>query len=302
MPRRLLAVTLALSFVACAPAAQPRPGAVVQATEAPSNHVFMWRTQSATSVVNLLGSIHVGTAEMYPLDQRIERAFAASDALVLEINLDEEAEAEAALAFVELALLPQDEELDDQLDEQTRALLHARLEALAIPYENVQMFRPWFVAMTIEMKDMEDHGFSGELGIDRHFREQAVGRKEILELESVAEQTALFASLSQAAELDDLRMTLEGDGAGTQMLLQMAAQWRVGDTTLIEEEVEQTRVDYPEAYEALYASRNRKMTAKVEQYLRTNKDYFVVAGGAHMVGQEGIVELLRQHGHQVVQQ
>jgi uncharacterized protein YbaP (TraB family) len=305
--RRLLllwtCLWLALGPLGCAsaPPAAPR-GVVAEAAERPQHPVFMWRTQSATAVVYLLGSIHVGSKDMYPLDPRIEKAFADSDTLVLEIDLDENAEADAAAQFVQMALLPEGRSLDDELDDETRARLHTRLDALEIPYENVRMFRPWFVAMTLEMQAMQAQGFSGDYGVDRHFREKAVGKKRILELESVEEQAKLFAQLTTGEELDDLRMALQDDDPETAMLSELTAQWRSGNPKMILDEVEETRRDYPDAYEALYAARNRKMTDKIEGYLATNRRYFVVAGGAHMVGDEGIVELLEKRGHEVVQE
>jgi uncharacterized protein YbaP (TraB family) len=304
---RLLAlwtsVWLLLGPLGCTtpPAAEPR-GAVEEAEERPAHPVFLWRTESKTAVVYLLGSIHVGTPELYPLDPRIEKAFAQSDTLVLEIDLDEEAEAEAALAFVKMALLPEGRALDDELDAELRSLLHTRLDELGIPYGNVRMFRPWFVAMMLEMRALEAQGFTGEYGIDQHFRDRAVGKKQILELESVEEQAALFAALTEGAELEELRMALTSDDPEMNLVKELTEQWRLGKTELIAQEIEETRRDYPEAYEALYAGRNRKMTAKVEEYLKTNRRYFVVAGGAHMVGEEGIVELLRRRGHTVEQQ
>ena len=36
------------------------------------------------------------------------------------------------------------------------------------------------------------------------------------------------------------------------------------------------------------------MTKKIEAYLATDKTYFVITGAGHMVGAEGIVELLRK--------
>lgn len=301
-----LCLWLALWALGCAPRPPAEPSGAVSETaeivERAEHPVFMWRTESETAVVYLLGSIHVGSPDLYPLDPRIERAFADSDTLVLEIDLDEEAEAEAALAFVKMALLPEGRSLDDELDEQTQKLLHARLEQLGLPYENVRMFRPWFVAMMLEMRAMEEQGYSGEYGIDQHFRERAVGKKQILELESVEEQATLFAALTEDAEIDDLRMVLEESEPGADLLTELTDQWRVGNTELIEAEVEETRRDYPEAYEALYAGRNRRMVDKIQQYLTTERRYFVVAGSAHMVGEEGIVELLRAKGRQVTQQ
>jgi uncharacterized protein len=286
----------------CAPVKRQQSAAAVsQVSESAQHPVFMWRVASDSAVVHLLGSIHVGTKEMYPLDPRIEQAFTAADTLVLEIDLDEEAEAEAALAFVEMALLPKDQTISDLLDEETLKLLQARLLELGIPFENVEMFRPWFVGLTIEMKALEQRGYSGEYGIDQHFRARALNHKEILELESVQEQAALFASLTAEGQVDDLRMTLEGNPEEAN-LEALTAEWLLGKSDLIAAELATTRVDYPEAYEALYAGRNRKMVEKIEGYLKTSKRYFVVAGGAHMVGADGIVELLRARGRQVVQQ
>src|SRR5258708_34859742 len=70
---RLLAITLAMVAQPLAPLAS---GAPCQPT--------LWKLSSADSVVYLLGSIHLGLPEMYPLPQAIEAAFAASSVLLVE--------------------------------------------------------------------------------------------------------------------------------------------------------------------------------------------------------------------------
>ena len=38
--------------------------------------------------------------------------------------------------------------------------------------------------------------------------------------------------------------------------------------------------------------RNKNMTLKIEEYLKTEKTYFVIAGLAHYIGDDGIVRML----------
>ena len=52
-----------------------------------SQKCFLWRVQSKTSPVYLLGSIHIFKKENYPLNREIENAFDQSDILAVEANI-----------------------------------------------------------------------------------------------------------------------------------------------------------------------------------------------------------------------
>jgi uncharacterized protein YbaP (TraB family) len=58
--------------------------AVSQATKS-----FLWRVQSKTNTVFVLGSIHYLKKEVYPLNEKIEKAFDQADILVVEANIDD---------------------------------------------------------------------------------------------------------------------------------------------------------------------------------------------------------------------
>ena len=55
------------------------------------------------------------------------------------------------------------------------------------------------------------------------------------------------------------------------------------------------------AYEKLVYERNRNMAEKIEAYLKTKRTYLVIIGAAHLVGEKGIIEILRGKGYRVVQ-
>src|SRR5262245_18559517 len=56
---------------------------------AQSGRAFMWVAQSNTATGYLLGSLHAAQKDLYPLDQRIENAFAKSHTLVVEVDESE---------------------------------------------------------------------------------------------------------------------------------------------------------------------------------------------------------------------
>jgi uncharacterized protein YbaP (TraB family) len=43
------------------------------------------------------------------------------------------------------------------------------------------------------------------------------------------------------------------------------------------------------------------MVSKIEDYLRTGETHFVVVGAGHLLGEKGIINLLRQKGYQIEQ-
>jgi uncharacterized protein YbaP (TraB family) len=43
------------------------------------------------------------------------------------------------------------------------------------------------------------------------------------------------------------------------------------------------------------------MASRIEEFLRTKETYFIVVGAGHLVGNKGIIEILRGKGYQVEQ-
>ena len=54
---------------------------------APVKKAMFWKVSSKDNVVNLLGSIHAGSKEMYPLAKEIEAAFEESSTLAVEADI-----------------------------------------------------------------------------------------------------------------------------------------------------------------------------------------------------------------------
>ena len=58
---------------------------------------------------------------------------------------------------------------------------------------------------------------------------------------------------------------------------------------------------FPSLYKPLVIDRNRRWLPQVEELLKANDNSMVLVGALHLVGQGGLIELLRKKGYTVTQ-
>lgn len=286
--------------------AAPRPVTTSARTPARAvpapRHVFLWQTASSTSTVYLLGSIHVARPDLYPLPRVIDDAFAASDTLVLETDLDAASLLGASLRIVRHALLPLGDSLPKHLSPATYDKLCAHLKAHDLPSDAFDRFEPWFAAMALPALDAQKQGYSSDDGIDVHFRDLAEDKKRILSLEPIDSQVQLLLSLGQGDQERLLLGALDTD-EGVDDLDELFSLWKSGDAEAFAAFSMQDRTDpeRSELYRRFLFTRNENMSKTIETYLTERGTFFVIVGAAHLVGDGSIVDLLRHRGHRVEQ-
>jgi uncharacterized protein YbaP (TraB family) len=216
---------------------------------------------------------------------------------VLELALDEAAQLGAAQRMLELGRLEPGVRLADVVQPATWELLVKTQERRGGSLFGLRGFRPWFVALALTTQALESEGFSAEHGIDEHFRRSAEGRKRIIALETVEEQLQLFTGLSADAQEHLLLQTLgDIDQFGEQLDTAFGA-WSAGDGGGLEQLLlVPMRDEYPALFAELFTLRNRKMLTKLTEMAKQPGRYFVVVGAGHLVGRDGIVDLLRSQG------
>ena len=308
--KRLFLACLALVVLSqpSACAAQTTPEAVAAAepsvqTEQNGSH-FLWRVDFGNARVYLLGSIHLLDQSMYPLPPVMEEAFAESSALVLEADAGGEPN-ELGAKLQEAATYTDGLNLEAHLEPEDFARLEKSLRKYGIDIASLQLFRPWFASMVVGVSALMQMGFLPQYGIDMHFLEQAhLAGKPVLELESMEYQVQLFSKLSDQDQVLLLRETLEELDLLRGEFAEVVSAWRNGDIRALEAFGEEPSKKYPELDKldrVLVDERNAAMAEKIAGFLKTDRSYFVVVGAAHLVGERGIVALLRNRGYAVNQ-
>ena len=267
------------------------------------SRVFLWRIASPTVTVHLLGSVHVASQDIYPLDPRIESAFQRAQTLVLETSLDPAAQVQMGQKMAAAGIYPPGDSIDLHLDRETLGLLQQRLKTSGAPFTTLRSYRPWFVAVILVLDEMQRVGYHPQLGIDTYFAERAKDRKRVVGLETIDEQVALFSGMSDTLQEGMLKDALTKLDALGELMAKAQSQWRTGNAKAIDElMVAPMRKDFPDGFQRLFVDRNRKMATAIEGYLKTTGEYFVVVGSGHLIGPEGILDLLQTKGYVLVQQ
>ncbi len=276
---------------------------LVQEGVSQAKKTFLWKVQSKTSALYVLGSIHYLKKEMYPLNEKIENAFEKSDHLVVEANIND-AEKVDTQKLAENALYLDDETFEKHVSPQTYDLAKKELERLGVPLELAGKQKPWFLALTLASLEIVKLGFDPNYGIDRYFLTKAEGKKKILELESFDYQINLFCQLTEKEQELLLLYTLKDIKVVEQELNKLVNAWTSGDTKGVESIITRSLAEdniLSPIYEKLIYERNRNMVSKIEDYLKTKESYFVVVGAGHLVGKQGIIEILKGKGYLIEQ-
>jgi len=265
---------------------------------------FLWKVKSLSATVYILGSVHVAKADIYPLAPVIEKSFAGSSVLALEADPAKAKDDDLLQTMMASASYPQGESLKGHLSAKTYSLAEKEVEKIGLPMESFERTRPWFLAMTIESLEFMRLGFDPANGIDVHFAAEAAGKKRIVELESFAYQIRMLNGFSDRDQELFLLFTLEDLTNLRESTDEMMRAWRSGDAKSMEVLLTRPINETPQLrpiMDKIYYRRNVEMSDKIGQFLRNRDTVFVVVGAAHLVGKEGIIEILRGKGYTVEQ-
>jgi uncharacterized protein YbaP (TraB family) len=201
----------------------------------------------------LFGTIHVGRDGIYPLDPVVSRALLDSKALVIELDIREDAAFQLALA--RHGRYADGDRIQNHL---TPATLQKTVTALAragYSLQSVQHYKPWLIANLLVGAELDLHGFQRSQAVEYALLAAAQKQeKTVRELESADYQLSLFDSLSA--------------GFMNRVLL---------------------------------GKRNPEMAANIERIMQQDQVAFVGVGLLHLVGENGLPQLLKRRGYLVEQ-
>ena len=87
-----------------------------------------------------------------------------------------------------------------------------------------------------------------------------------------------------------------------ELMDEMVQAWRVGNNAELEELfVAEMRSEAPALYDTLLLQRNLKWIPLIDQMLLDGDTEFVLVGSAHLVGEDGLLELLAKKGYEIRQ-
>ena len=289
-------LVLLLTFLGAAHAqvaAQPQPK---------PRRFFMWKATSPATTLYLVGSIHVGDKSMYPLPPEVESAFAAAKVLTVEINIKHMDQFKTMELIQKNGMYTGDDSLSKHISAETSAALDDFCGKHNLPRATVEKLKPWVVAVTIAALSWRKAGEDPSLGIDMHFLDESKPPQRIDELETLESQLSLFVNATEEEQQALLSSSLKQGDRMAEMIKQIQAAYLSGDPDQLKKIMDQEADTGSKSLtKKLLNDRNLTMAARLEEYLKNKEQVFVVVGAAHIVGDKGIVRLLRDKGYKVEQ-
>ena len=250
------------------------------------NKSFIWEISSEANSIYLLGSIHVASPDIYPLDSAIENAFELADNLVVEVDITQVDEMYTLQLIMDYGTYPPGETLQAHISADLYTEVAEQFD-FGIATLNLDSFRPWVVVTLLEQLQMQELGYNPEHGIDLHFINQAVDSgKDIIELETADFQIALISALP-----DELMILMLEDLVANPMTREIGDSlfeaWEDGDAAAMETLAFAALDEEPllePYYDVLIYARNVTMAETIEGFLAD--DDFVVAEKHDAGGQQ----------------
>ena len=288
---RLVALVILIAIALAGPAA---------AADGP---LFLWTAQRDGARIDLLGSVHAGQSGWYPLDERIEAAFAAADTVACELNVTDPAVAmTVATLAMQQGMYPPDESLQANVSAETWQRLTA-VEGLPVPPSYLDRMRPGLAATMVAQAYLARAGLDPEQGIDRHLLTRATeAGRPVVDLETAEQQVALLMGPDAVIDAKMLEEALaESPEAMLEIMDDLVAAWRAGDPAAMDTAYREQWSDdasMQQFHQEMLVSRNRGMA---EGLAHRRGRWFVVVGALHLCGDDGVPALLAEAGWTVTQ-
>ena len=270
-------------------------------TTSPKHCLWLVKTPQNKNVY-LLGSLHVLKSEAYPLAKTITEAYRQSQKVVFETDLAALADPETQGDMITMGLYPEGQTLFQNISDEMRRALKKKMTNLEMKLEHFARFKPWFMAVSLTLMELQRLGFSIEYGIDVHFYGKAtIDNKEIGFLEPVDFQFELLGKMNVQDQNAFLGQTLKDLDIAAQMADDMLKYWKKGDADNLYALLFKSFEDYPQIENRLIGQRNLQWVNKIEEMMVEDKNIIVIVGAGHLIGPGSVVALLKQKGYSVKQ-
>jgi uncharacterized protein YbaP (TraB family) len=262
----------------------------------------LWELHGKHNTVYLLGSIHVLRPSDYPLAPAVLKAYGDAKALFMEVDLSQIDSIKMQTELLASARLPEGKTLPDIMGDQRYKRAQALAQQVGVDLGIFDAFAPWFAAEAISQLQLQQLGFQPKSGVEMFFLDKArADGKSVAGLETIHDQIALFDAMSMDSQADYLISSLEEAHDLPKEVGAMVHAWAAGNTQWFVDQMKGEIGRDPLLYQSVLVARNRKWVPKIEALLNDDRNYLVIVGTGHLVGQGSVIDLLKKDGIEAAQ-
>lgn len=264
----------------------------------------VWKVSKDDDYFYLGGTWHMLAPEDHPLPEEFVEAYADAQEIILETDVEGSQSPEFQQKMMAAMMSTDGRTLSDKLDAQIFDQLKTVMEDRGLPIEQFDMFEPWGVSLMVAVQEYYALGMVPEYGVDSYMHQLAMeDEKTVQSLETPEEQLGFLTSLSTIDPNVSIQYLLRDIENLPQMAQDMKQIWRTGELEQLEnyELMVEMKEDFPLVYEALLTTRNNNWMKELVTLFDDNAIEVVLVGAAHLAGDDGLVNQLKNEGFDVEQ-
>ena len=260
----------------------------------------LWEIRSVDSIAYLGGTCHVLRPADYPLPEEFGRAYNAVRTVVFEADPGQMSSPDVQQMILSQAIYQDGKTLAGVLSAKTYDDLKNYCRRRGLPLENLERFKPAILAVTLLTFELQKLGVDAG-GVDQYFHGKAVADgKTVDALETVRQQVDFILNLGTGNEDAFMASCLEDMERLDAVFDHLITAWRAGDEAALEALTSaELREKFPTVYKMLFVDRNRAWLPAIEDYLRSPQAELILVGAGHLVGEDGLLAMLRKRGYHV---
>jgi uncharacterized protein YbaP (TraB family) len=256
----------------------------------------------------LLGTIHLSDPRVTNMPDAAKAAYAASTTVVLESDeiLDQIKASARLMVKPDLLMFSGKQTIRDFLNPADQIVLEDGLKKRGIPLGAVLKMKPYIISSMVAMSPCEmSRKAGGAPFLDQKLavEGQATG-KQVKGVETLAEQIEAMASLPIDFHVRSLVSIVRYPQYTADMMETTIGLYLTGDIGMVmpasiyfaPEKNDKDFQDMAQFEQRLITDRNHHMADRGEPILAAG-NVFMAVGALHLVGEQGLVELLRKKGY-----
>ena len=295
--KRTISVLIAAVCLMCTlPALADSAPAVYRVEDQAGHHIY------------LLGVVHIGRKDMYPLGDGFEIAWRDAEALAVEMDGTVlETDASQMLKYAMATTFSDGDSAKNHLSPEAYSL---GLKELGQPEYVLRITRPYLWASLAESMLYDALGYTADWGVDgtlvRRAHEEG---KPVLEMEGIDAQLAMLREIPDSVSETIMLSILQDQDVGKESITAMMDAYTRGDADALAQWIETDMENYPEELadvfhqynDVMFHARNDAFTRQAEEYLQDGTTVLIAIGAAHILGADGLVNQLREAGYTVTE-
>lgn len=265
----------------------------------------LWKISDADSEVYIFGTFHILPQSLNWRTDALLDTLETADTIYLEADVHSpEAQARMQALVPQYGLNPPGVTLSSMLDEETEALLAEFAPTVGASPVMLEPMQPWLAQIVLMVGQIQSLGFDPGAGVELSLvAMRSDSDTRFGYFETAEEQIGFLAGLPQDIQVEGLAQGLREAKELPRQIDEMVRAWATGDVAALDAYVNgDMRNDAPELYEAIIVQRNENWIPQIVEILDGEGTVFIAVGAAHLPGENGVIELLRGEGYEVVRQ